>query len=203
MNKKTSIVMATLVSAIMCTVLAACQPQAPDEKAQRRQAADPQLQEMLDQPVEWTIQSECVVCHEAEHVSQEDLSYQMGATGQTQMECVECHNDSGGLEKAHTGLTLADFEGADRLKNTVIPSEVCLACHQSDYTPEKTADTMLVDKNGTDVNPHDLPQSESHDSITCASCHKMHSTDPIAETAQASCLGCHHQNVYECKTCHT
>ena len=67
---------------------------------------------------------------------------------------------------------------------------------------EVKASTALTDDQGTTVNPHDLPQSASHDTLTCGSCHTMHDEKPLEETAAAACTQCHHQNVYECYTCH-
>lgn len=62
--------------------------------------------------------------------------------------------------------------------------------------------TVLTDENGTTVNPHDLPAVEDHASITCVTCHKGHSSDTIEESAVKACALCHHENVFECYTCH-
>ncbi len=66
-----------------------------------------------------------------------------------------------------------------------------------------TADsTVLTDEKGTTVNPHDLPAVEDHASINCIDCHKGHSSDTIEVSAMKACTLCHHENVFECYTCH-
>ena len=52
------------------------------------------------------------------------------------------------------------------------------------------------------MNPHDLPENADHETVTCGSCHDMHASDDIAETAQKACISCHHMGIYECNTCH-
>lgn len=89
--------------------------------------------------------------------------------------------------------TKASEEDADAPALPAIPA----------YSASATADvTYLTDANGTTVNPHDLPVNKSHDTITCATCHSMHDTDPLEETTVDACIKCHHDNVYECFTCH-
>ena len=71
------------------------------------------------------------------------------------------------------------------------------------YSASATADvTWLTDENGTTVNPHDLPVNKSHDTVTCATCHSMHDDATLEETAVKACKQCHHDNIYECFTCH-
>jgi hypothetical protein len=71
------------------------------------------------------------------------------------------------------------------------------------YSATATADIdWLTDENGTTVNPHNLPVNKSHNTITCATCHDMHNDETLEETAKNACIQCHHDNVYECFTCH-
>lgn len=66
-----------------------------------------------------------------------------------------------------------------------------------------TADsTVLTDENGTTVNPHDLPAVEDHASVNCIDCHKGHTDDALEVSAMKACVLCHHENVFECYTCH-
>lgn len=66
-----------------------------------------------------------------------------------------------------------------------------------------TADsTVLTDENGTTVNPHDLPAVEDHASVNCIDCHKGHTDDALEVSAMKTCVLCHHENVFECYTCH-
>lgn len=62
---------------------------------------------------------------------------------------------------------------------------------------------VLTDAEGTVVNPHDVPVNKSHDALVCIDCHKLHDAEPDpAKTAGKKCVSCHHDNVYECYTCH-
>ena len=61
---------------------------------------------------------------------------------------------------------------------------------------------VSADENGLTVNPHDLPADHYGSKVMCGSCHKMHDTKEIEVSAANACLGCHHDNVYECGTCH-
>ncbi len=71
------------------------------------------------------------------------------------------------------------------------------------YSSTATADIeYLTDANGTTVNPHDLPVNKSHATLSCATCHAMHDDATLEETAVKACIKCHHDNVYECFTCH-
>lgn len=115
--------------------------------------------------------------------------------------CVACHDDEQ-LAELHEGATVDD-KMPKKLKKTEVSEELCLTCHDSEQLAEATADrTILTDDDGTVVNPHDLPDVSDHDPITCISCHVVHGDETVEETAPAKCLSCHHENVYECGTCH-
>lgn len=62
--------------------------------------------------------------------------------------------------------------------------------------------TVLTDEKGTKVNPHDLPPVEDHATVNCIDCHKGHSDDTLEDSATKACTLCHHENVFECYTCH-
>lgn len=91
-----------------------------------------------------------------------------------------------------------------KLKKSEVSEDLCLGCHTSyEALTALTADcTLLTDENGTVVNPHALPEVADHDPITCISCHTAHGDKTLEETASSKCLSCHHENVYECGTCH-
>lgn len=113
-----------------------------------------------------------------------------------------CHNDPA-MEKAHEKVTLDSKKKKATLKRTVVARETCLSCHDNSELASATAESAaLTDKNGTTVNPHDLPVNNDHEGINCSSCHKLHTSDQPVETAQATCRNCHHAEVYECGTCH-
>lgn len=66
-----------------------------------------------------------------------------------------------------------------------------------------TADSeALVDAEGTVVNPHALPEGAGHEAISCTDCHKVHTEADPVKTATAKCRSCHHEDVFECYTCH-
>jgi hypothetical protein len=151
----------------------------------------------------WSMGSDCKSCHvaEVESASGTACTYSL----HTGVECTTCHTDDGGLlAKGHESYATA--KQPTKLKRTDVASGTCTTpgCHNADEIKAITAGlTVLTDTNGTTINPHDLPQTEGHDSsVTCSSCHKMHKEGPIEESAQKTCLSCHHAGVYECGTCH-
>lgn len=117
--------------------------------------------------------------------------------------CLSCHTDEATLATVHEGVT-ADKKIPKRLKQTSVGADTCLACHKQEDIREATANSeVLTDDHGTVVNPHDVMElTASHEGLACASCHNPHNDASIAEAAQQTCQGCHHENVYECGTCH-
>lgn len=117
------------------------------------------------------------------------------------MSCITCHSDETGLAKGHSKLNSG--KQAKRLKKSAVTSEVCLECHKVKDLSEKSADYKgLTDTNGTTVNPHALPEGESHADIVCTDCHQVHSGKSIDESSMTTCNSCHHAGVFECGTCH-
>ena len=118
--------------------------------------------------------------------------------------CATCHADQK-LGDLHDGAT-PDAKMPKKLKKTEVDDEVCLNCHESyEALAEKsTGSQALVDDNGTVVNPHALPDVADHGPIGCVDCHTVHkdADKPVTEKAKDKCLSCHHENVFECGTCH-
>ena len=144
--------------------------------------------------------SDCGACHAEGQVdaAAPSLASNHLALG---VSCVTCHTDEEKLEELH-----ADADPSKkmprRLKKTDVTPETCTAsgCHSDTAAlAEATADvTVLTDKDGLTVNPHAVPPTESHEAVTCGNCHGGHSeADP-----QKVCKRCHHENVYQCGTCH-
>ena len=198
-ESKSPMVRGTALLALLCGFVFACSlcacapqqdaaPKAPDD-------ADPVT-------VAWSAETDCATCHETEAASQTDPL--CAASQHGDVTCITCHDDESTLATVHEKAT-SDSKKPSRLKKTSVDEALCLSCHNSyDELAAKTADfTELVDKNGTSVNPHALPEAGDHTSITCEDCHKMHAETPIAETAHDECISCHHQDVFECYTCHT
>lgn len=125
--------------------------------------------------------------------------------------CLTCHQVTDGVVPADAWAIQEDGDDAELTTETEASQEE--ATEEEDaataalaipaYSAEATADIdYLVDANGTMVNPHDLPVNKSHATITCATCHAMHDDTTLEETAVKACIKCHHDNVYECFTCH-
>lgn len=119
--------------------------------------------------------------------------------------CTSCHNNKAALEKKHAKMDTKDPNKVKRLsaKNRVA-AETCENCHKPEDLAKATEkSTALTDKNGTVVNPHDLPEGHFEENVTCTDCHVMHDdkADP-AQAAAEACASCHHTDVYECYTCH-
>lgn len=116
--------------------------------------------------------------------------------------CSACHDDPR-LEGLHEDAA-ADDRMPRQLRKTAISDELCRGCHTAEALIEATAGLdALTDTEGTTVNPHDLPVSESHNQMTCTLCHEAHdgNADP-AETALKKCELCHHTGAYTCGGCH-
>ncbi len=163
------------------------------------QAADEDITELVGES--FSMQADCTVCHSKEL---ENMQIE-GFTGYNHRDlaCTQCHDDEAELAAAHEEYSVRQASRVVALVNTTVDEAICFSCHGSrEELAAATADsTVLVDENGTVVNPHDLPEGSQHD-IACGSCHKMHNDLTTEQTAQNTCLTCHHANVYECNTCH-
>lgn len=148
----------------------------------------------------WTIEADCLACHVNEQEAFEDEKCL--ASKHAALECADCHADEKGLAKGHKKAKEGVAQ-VKRLKKSEVDGAVCLTCHKQEDLAKATAEQdVLTDKEGTVVNPHDLPAVEEHQGVGCASCHYMHRDKPALEAAPAVCDGCHHDGVYECFTCH-
>lgn len=155
----------------------------------------------------WTESSDCAMCH-TRSVSSLASSSCEAMQGDPDSTCLNCHTDVAGIKSAHANVSMTDTAGdLDRLKKTNVEESTCLSCHDLDDITLATADVALTDSEGTSVNPHEAMTvhnvNAAHDDMTCSSCHKMHSSAPTLDNAANMCLGCHHEDVYECYTCHS
>ena len=200
---KLIMLLAVLAALALVVAFAGCKPKVDPTPAPSGGGDDP------NPVVEWSMSTDCTVCHTKEAgtmTSAGTLAQVHAKAGDT---CVDCHTDEATLKTVHDGKT-ADSKKPKFLKKTEVGEATCLssACH--DTTVEaliaKTADcAIFTDSKGTTVNPHTaIDLNDDHKaSLECASCHAMH-TDGYGDTVtfQQVCLGCHHQDVYECHTCH-
>lgn len=199
MNKKRVVFVVLLLS---CLSFVACAPK-------QAEPSNPEIDLPVSESLVWSPESNCALCH----VSEADLAdgaattYSLHAAEQ-EVECVTCHSDGDALSQAH--VNYATGTPARWLKTTKVSPDTCLGeCHgdghdQNELRVTTANSTILTDSKGTTVNPHNLPENDDHvQSVTCLSCHVMHAPNKAAETAPNVCLLCHHENVYECYTCHS
>lgn len=131
--------------------------------------------------------------------------------------CLTCHQvtdgvvpaeaweaqEAGAAEKPAGSDASKAAESATESKIAEVPAAAGTALAIPAYSSSATAGIeYLTDANGTTVNPHDLPVNKSHATLTCATCHTMHDDATLEATAVKACIKCHHDNVYECFTCH-
>ena len=161
---------------------------------------------MDGQPVNWTMDSDCSMCHTVEAASATDASCpaDLGPRGREGVTCVQCHTDEAVLSTEHADVKFGDKAATKATVVTVDP-ETCISCHG---TMEEMArqDRGLHGSpttKGTTVNPHDVPRTRSTtlNPATCTSCHNNHSKDQ-AKDAMKYCAQCHHRGTFECGTCH-
>lgn len=178
-----AIIAAVLVVAALTGTLMGCAPSAPASDSNGSgTAAAPAEQEaggddaMAGQPVNWTMESDCVTCHTDEAV----------------------------LAEVHDGIAMGD-KPATKATVVTVDEATCIACHGDlSEVAVLTADsTALTDDKGTVVNPHERPAGEKHEAnpATCTDCHNNHSKD-LPKDAMKYCAQCHHRGTFECGTCH-
>lgn len=148
----------------------------------------------------WSIDVDCALCHAVETLSCDDDELLMSK--HAALECLDCHSDEAGLEGVHAKIK-AKTRAPKRLKKTSVDDQICLTCHGpvEELVEATEESTVLTDKNGTTVNPHEaaaLTPAHEEDGMGCESCHSMH----IERDVQTYCGTCHHMEVYECFTCH-
>ena len=190
-----------IISVLFAIAFIACSPTpASSDKSETELEGDGSAVE-INYPT-WSIDSDCDSCHFAQTGSVEAISELYTIHADNGVECITCHtNDNNELSASHEDY--ANKRLPNKLKRTEVPTEVCVSCHSIDEIKDLSASsTVLSDANNTVVNPHDLPASKSHDTVTCSSCHKTHSNEEMDQLAKNSCISCHHMQVFECGTCH-
>jgi hypothetical protein len=192
-----------ICAVVIPLVIVGCAPrQAVDEGGLGSDASDDGAEEAI--VVAWSMDSDCTTCHLAESSAQDPTAPALYHEEEEGVECVTCHTaGESELAQVHEGTTATDTMPV-RLKKTKVNDEACLSCHvTSDLVTLTQASTVLTDKNGLVVNPHDRPENSSHANISCTNCHKQHKPKAdIAKNSLATCTSCHHENVFECGTCH-
>lgn len=190
-----------LMAALFCLIaaLAAC---APQQQVASGDASPVEDDASAMEMVAWSPESDCAQCHVDETTSVADPATGAGFHSTQNLQCVTCHADAS-MSDVHADY--ASGKVPSELHDTAVSSDTCLSsgCHDREDLKQRTAETtVLTDSKGTTVNPHDLPENEDHESVTCVMCHEMHTGESVQEVAPAKCLGCHHKGTYECGTCH-
>lgn len=178
----------TAATVMLVGLLGACAPQTVD-------SGDGAL-------VSWSPDADCITCHTEQGSSYADTA--CTASKHATLDCTSCHEADDELTSVHEGVTSED-KMPKKISKTEVSDETCLSCHGSyEELATKTADYVdLVDINDTAVNPHDLPETEEHGERVCGDCHKMHEPDQdMAKSSMQYCRSCHHEDVFECNTCH-
>ena len=111
-----AIIAAVLAVAALTGTLMGCAPSAPASDSNGSgTAAAPAEQEaggddaMAGQPVNWTMESDCVTCHTAEAASATDSACPQGVAHEAEgVTCVTCHTDEAVLAEVHDGIAMGD-----------------------------------------------------------------------------------------------
>lgn len=198
-QKKPLLIASVLV--VMAALLSACgaEPNQNTTEGKKDDDSSPAIE------VAWSMESDCATCHQSQGSTMEDTQCMAGQhAAEASATCISCHTDESALQKVHENAPAGSVE-VKMLKKTSIDEATCLSCHDSkESLAEKTADsTVLQDHNGLVVNPHAMPDTPGHEGEgSCNSCHKAHDGESAQELAPEYCFSCHHEEVFECGTCH-
>lgn len=191
---------AATTAADKATSKADTQTQQAANKAEQQDEA--QTAGPSDELLAWADETDCASCHEVPAESLENETCAASLHTALGLGCTDCHADDA-LIDIH-GKMKPNAKVPTKLKKSDLSVETCAACHSSEALVEATADSSaLTDSEGTVVNPHDIPDVKEHKDISCQSCHKMHAESKPASMAPTLCQDCHHEDVYECYTCHS
>lgn len=172
----------------LSAVIAGCAPQTVEGDSQPAS----------NEPVAW-METDCALCHEKQSDSAINGDTEFAKVHADQnMTCTECHSNIEDLDKSHDGVTM---ESRQPKKLDHDMSQSCIDCHGTleEMAAITSASDKIVDKNGTVVNPHDIPDTPGHETPTCTDCHGEHEEKDALEDY---CFSCHHAQVFECNTCH-
>ena len=191
---------AATVAADKATDKADTQTQQAANKAEQQDEA--QTAGPSDELLAWADETDCTSCHEVPAKSLDDETCAASLHTALGLGCTDCHADDARI--GIHGKMKPNAKVPTKLKKSDLSVETCASCHPSEALVEATTDSSaLTDSEGTVVNPHDIPDVKEHKDISCQSCHKMHAESKPASLAPTLCQDCHHEDVYECYTCHS
>ncbi|MCL1846357.1 MAG: hypothetical protein FWF91_00110 [Coriobacteriia bacterium] len=187
---------------VVLFLVVGCAPKAASPPSSTEEDEDPIVVDVV-----WSEASDCVSCHLTEAKSSTDSSYGCYVHFQEGESCLSCHTNAGSaLVKVHEGYATGKVPTQLTKTKDSMNEALCLTsgCHVKSDNIEATKDsTVLTDLSGRVQNPHDLPVHSDHTNmINCLSCHVMHQPLQLEVSARLVCIGCHHQNEFECFTCH-
>lgn len=211
MSRKTMFVVILAAVCVMACVVGGCAPrQASDSSEQgvtspgqsnangTANDADADSGMQIDM-ASWSMDSDCSICHSKEQKSAQ--SSDCLASIHASNDCAACHDNESSLVEIHQSADSSDASKLKRLKEPV-SEEACFACHGSweELAAATAESTAMTDKGGRTVNPHDVPVTEGHTfELECTTCHTVHEA---GDEPGAYCKTCHHEDLYECGTCH-
>lgn len=199
-RKRQGIALAVIASVALLALallpLIGCAPQNASSDTLQQGSTENTDQETT---ITWSADMDCATCHLAEDESRNNSACL--ASRHEAETCTTCHTASTSLEETHASATATGTMPAKLSKKNTISDETCLNCHGTwEELADKSVDvTVFTDANGTVANPHALDRSGDHQIITCITCHTMHKEQ---EDQMNTCLSCHHEDVFECYTCH-
>lgn len=201
-----AVLVAVVGVAALTGTLMGCAPNvvsAKDRAAAVAEAADENALE--NQLVDWTMDSDCSICHTTEAASATNTACVQAVAHEAEdIECIQCHDQQTVLADAHAQVTYGS-EAASKATVQSVSEATCISCHGDlAAMAEVTKDsTVLTDDKGTTVNPHQRPAGPKHDAnpVTCTDCHNNHSQE-LSKEAMKYCAQCHHRGTFECGTCH-
>lgn len=203
---------ATVLLATLMGLCMGCSPQQPAESdkgssspAQTPAADNAASDDMASQPVNWTMDIDCAICHTSEAEGVADAACVQAVAHEAEgITCAQCHTDEATLSTAHDGITYDDKPASKPSVITVDP-QTCIACHGDleEVATLTASSEALKDSNGTVVNPHERPAGDAHSEnpATCTDCHNNHSKD-LSKDAMKYCAQCHHRGIFQCGNCH-
>lgn len=198
-STKKRLLAVTVLGAMICaSIVVGCAPRTASPSSMSDTGSD---ETEVTTASAWAADLDCTACHDAEAESATAATCAAGFHMTSQnFECTTCHADEAGLTEAHGDMT---GKAPKKLKKTSVDAALCETCHDSATLVQATASsTVLTDDRSTTINPHDVPDNAEHEARTCIDCHSGHGEGSVEETARDFCVGCHHENVYECHTCH-
>ena len=167
-----AVCLAMLAVAALTATLLGCSPSQPTADTGSGTAAEQNVGEASSddaaagQPVNWTMESDCVTCHTAEAESATDSACPQGTAHEAQgVTCVTCHTDEAVLAEVHDGIAMGD-KPATKATVVTVDEATCIACHgEMSEVAALTADQMAAGWWGMQRAPYFLMLAKSRSGV--------------------------------------